>query len=281
MTTLDRFARHSAFSDPGRHAQLLREPAGMEEICAIVNNLVLHYRAEAHLLRDERRGEINARWISAILDLDQARHPGPLLAPRPPGDRVAGCCRDHALLAVAALRERGTPARSRVGFTFAPDFCGDHVVAEWWNGVRWQRFDPELRPGTRSFDVRDLPTGDGAPFETAAEVWTGYRAGRLDPTRYGVAPGSEFSGPTFIRMYVVMEVLHRYGHEALLWDVVDTGITDPDADAIARLLLAADAGDSEAEDQLERQFETRLRPGSTVTQLSPYGDPPVTVDLTR
>src|SRR5206468_2583994 len=191
----------------------------------------------------------------------------------------------HSLLAVAALREQETPARTRLGFTGyfpgPPDFRGDHVVAEWWNGARWQRFDPELEPGSRSFDVRDLPTGEGAPFETAAEVWTGYRAGRLDPACYGVAPGSELSGPGFIRTYVIMEVLHRYGHETLLWDEVGTGITDSDADEIARLLLAADAGDSAAEDHLERQFQTdpKLRPAPTVTQLSPYGDPPVTIDL--
>lgn len=286
MTIQDRLVRHSAFSDPGRHGRLLRELSGIEEICTAVSNLVLHYRAEAHLLRDDRRGEINSRWVSTILDLDQARHPRPLLDPRPPGDRVAGCCRDHSLLAVAALREQETPARTRVGFTGyflgPPDFRGDHVVAEWWNGDRWQRFDPELEPGSRPFDVRDLPTGEGALFETAAEVWTGYRAGHLDPARYGVAPSSELSGPGFIRTYVIMEVLHRYGHEALLWDEVGPGITDRDADEVARLLLAADAGDLAAEDHLERRFQTdpKLRPAATVTQLSPYGDPPVTVDLT-
>lgn len=287
MTTRGRLARHSAFSDPGRHGRLLRELSGIEEICTAVSNLVLHYRAEAHLLRDDRRDEINSRWVSTILDLDQARHPGRLLDPRPPDDRVAGCCRDHSLLAVAALREQETAARTRVGFTSyfpgPPDFRGDHVVAEWWNGTRWQRFDPELEPGSRSFDVRDLPTGEGAPFETAAEVWAGFRAGRLDPARYGVAPNSELSGPGFIRTYVIMEVLHRYGHEALLWDEVGTGITDPETDEIAGLLLAADAGDLAAEDQLEQRFraDPALRPGRTVTQLSPYGDPPITIDLTR
>ncbi|TDD19347.1 hypothetical protein E1218_24225 [Kribbella turkmenica] len=79
-----------------------------------------------------------------------------------------------------------------------------------------------------------------------------------------------------------MEVLHRYGHETLLWDEVGTGITDSDADEVARLLLAAAAGDSAAEDHLERQFQTdpKLRPAPTVTQLSPYGDPSVTIHLT-
>jgi hypothetical protein len=46
-------------------------------------------------------------------------------------------------------------------------------------------------------------------------------------------------------------------------------------------LLAADAGDLAAEDQLEQRFRTdpKLRPAPTVIQLSPYGDPPVTIDL--
>ncbi|MGZ0147433.1 transglutaminase-like domain-containing protein [Kribbella sp. WER1] len=284
---MNRFARHSAFSDPGQHSQLLRDLSGIEEISTAVSNLILHYRAEAHLLHDDRHDEINSRWISTVLDLDQARTPGPLLSPRPPDDRVAGCCRDHALLAVAALREHGTPARTRVGFTsYFPgpkDFRGDHIVAEWWNGHRWQRFDPELEPDSRSFDARDLLTGEGAPFETAAEVWTGYRSGRLDPTHYGVAPKSDLSGPGFIRTYVVMELLHRFGHEALLWDEVGAEITDPQTDELAQLLRAGDAGDIAADDQLEQRSRTdpKLRLGPTVTQLSPYGEPPTTIDLTQ
>ncbi len=290
MTSRDRFARHSPFSDPGRHGPLLRELSGIEEICTAVSNLVLHYRAEAQLLHEDRRDEINTRWVSAILDLDQERHPGPLLAPRPPGDRVAGCCRDHALLAVAALREQGVPARTRIGFTgyfdpldSHPDFRGDHVVAEWWTGTRWQRFDPELEPGTRDFDIRDLPTGEGALFETAAEVWTGYRAGRLDPDGYGVLPDTELAGPGFIRTDVIREFLHRYGHEGLLWDEVGAGSSEADVDEVARLLLAADAGDQAAEAQLEHRFRTdpRLRPPTTVIQLSPYGEPPITIELSR
>lgn len=286
MTTRERYARHSAFSDPGRHGPLLRELDGIEEICSASTNLVLHYRAEAALMRDERREEIHSRWVETILDLDQARHPGPLLQPRPPGDRVAGCCRDHSLLAVAAFREHGVPARTRVGFTtyFADDgFRGDHVVAEWWNGERWQRSDPELERGSRAFDVRDLPTGEGSPFETAAEAWTGYRAGRLDLTRYGVAGDPNLTGPGFVRLYVIQEVLHRFGHEALLWDGVGDGIRDEDADEFAELLLKADAGDDTAEDRLEHLFRTdkRLTPGGTVIQFSPYGEPPTVVDLTR
>jgi len=279
----ERFAAHSAYSDPGRHAALLREPDGIDAVCAVARNLVFHYRGEASLLRDDRRDEIHSRWVSAILDLDQERNPGSLSGPRPPGDRVAGCCRDHSLLTVAMLREQGVPARTRVGFAgyFAADFHHDHVVAEWWNGTRWQRADPELTQENHGFDVRDLPTGEGAPFETAAEVWTGLRAGRINATRYGVEPNSGLSGPGFVRLYVSQEVNHRYGNELLLWDGIGEGLDDDLADELARLLLAADAGDAEAEAELEQRFrdDPRLRPGDTITQFSPYGEPPVTIDL--
>ncbi|GAA0570228.1 hypothetical protein HPO96_23255 [Kribbella sandramycini] len=119
--------------------------------------------------------------------------------------------------------------------------------------------------------------GVGAPFETAAQV----RAGRLDAARYGVAPGSSLPGPGFVRMYVVMEVLHRYGYEALLWDEVGVGVSDADADELARLLVAADGGEVGAELALKRWVagDARLRLGSAVRQLSPYGDPPVVVEL--
>ncbi|MFC7625350.1 transglutaminase-like domain-containing protein [Microlunatus sp. GCM10028923] len=285
MTTPHRFAAHTAYTDPGRHAALLREPVGIEEVCRTAGNLILHYRAESNLLREDRKHEVNARWVSVILELDQQRHPGSLLAPRPPGDRVPGCCRDHSLFTVAALREQGIPARTRVGFAgyFGPGFHSDHVVVEWWQGSRWQRSDPELQQQDHPFDVFDLAVGEGAPFPTAAEVWTGYRQGRLDPERYGVFPGSEHVGPPFIKRYVFLEVNHRYGNELLLWDEVGTGVSDEETDRIAALSIKADAGDEGAETELEQRFrgDTRLWPTGTVTQLSPYGEPPVTVDLTR
>lgn len=279
----ERFAAHSAYSDPGRHAALLREPDGIDAMCTAARNLVFHYRGEASLLRDDRRDEVNTRWVSAILELDQERNPGPVSQPRPPGERVAGCCRDHSLLTVAMLREQGVPARNRVGFAgyFAEDFHHDHVVAEWWNGTRWQRADPELGQEDHEFDVHDLPVGEGTPFETAAEVWTCYRAGRIDPSPYGAIPDTELSGPDFVKAYVIQEINHRYGNELLLWDAVGEGISDGDADELARLLLDADAGDTAAEEELEQRFRTdpRLRPSDTITRLSPYGEPPVTVDL--
>ncbi len=254
--TLEDFTRQSPYSDPGRHAALLGAlPAGLASVCAASRNVIAHYRAELSDLSASRWDEVDSRWLEVVLEVDQRRHGTGLQQPRAPGERVAGCCRDHALLVVAALRQRGVPARSRVGFAhyFTAGFAHDHVVVEfWWQG-RWRRADPELGTGrgavegsaaasVATFDVHDIPTGaatDGAsgavlgaptsaatsgvigapaPFETAAQAWLGWRSGQRDASRYGVVPGSPWCGAGFVRDEVLYEVAHRFGDELLLWD---------------------------------------------------------------
>ena len=107
-------ARHTPFSDPGRHAAGFAElPVDPEALSAVSRNVIVHYRASGEVLPAETRDDINARWLEAIVDLDQARHPRPLTEPRPVTERVQGCCRDHTLFCVGALRTHGVPARSR------------------------------------------------------------------------------------------------------------------------------------------------------------------------
>jgi hypothetical protein len=72
-------------------------------------------------------------------------------------------CRHSALLACAALRHHGEPARVRVGFAdyFRPGFHDDHWITEHWDGGRWRLMDPELAAGARrhfgiTFDPCDV-----------------------------------------------------------------------------------------------------------------------------
>lgn len=262
----ERFARHSAYSDPGRHADRLAAlPDDLDSVCAAARNVIAHYRADLTVLTAAQRTEVDSRWLEVVLDVDAGRNADSLTAPRPVRRRVAGCCRDHSLFLVAALRQRGTPARTRVGFAhyLDPDRAVDHVVV----------------------DVHNLPTGPGAPFETAARAWSRWRAGDLDLSTYGVRGQPTLSGPAFVGAYVVFEVAHRYGDELLLWD--SWGATaDPLAevgllDEIAGLLLRADAGDAGAESELAARYEQddRLRPGERVVTLSPFGAAARTTDL--
>jgi hypothetical protein len=305
--TLDDYARHSAYSDPGPHAGLLAavapEPAS---IGAAARAAVVHYRAGGTTLTAEQREDPDRRWLASILDVAAVRCPGPLDAPRDPARQVAGCCRDHTLLSVGVLREHGVPARSRIGFAgyFRPGFWHDHVVVEHWDGTRWVRWDAELTPeGPWDFAVHDMPTGPRGPFRTAAEVWRAVRAGEVDPASYGVDPElPHLCGKDFVRDYVLLEVAHRLRDELLLWDLwgpmlavgppaagelaASAGIAHPSldecafdglADELAALLVAADAGDEAAEATLAARYtETLLRPGPRVVTTSPSGRAGVT-----
>ena len=85
--------------------------------------------------------------------------------------------------------------------------------------------------------------GPDAPFETAAEAWLGHRAGIRDATTYGIFPGSEASGPDFVRSYVFFELAHRYGDELLLWDGWGaTQAEGPEIDVLADEVAAAAGG---------------------------------------
>lgn len=305
--TLDDYARHSTFSHPGPHAAALRAiTPDVASIGAAARAAVVHYRAGNPELTAEQAADVDRRWLSSLLDAAVARQPGPLDAPRDPARQVAGCCRDHTLLSVGVLREHGVPARSRIGFAgyFEPPFFHDHVVVEHWQaddagGGRWVRWDPELDPdGTRGFDVRDMPTGPASPFPTAAEVWQAIRAGEVDPASYGVDPGQpQLDGKGFVRSYVLLELAHRMRDEVLLWDVWGAapglpGVAellaasppgtvplvpfapetwDTLTDALAALLVAADAGDAAAEAALAARYTAGLGPRGRVVTASPTG----------
>lgn len=157
-------SEQSPISDPGRHARALAalstDPA---ELSAVARNLIVHYRASGHELPEATRDDINLRWLEAILDAGQSRHDLPLDEPRRPTERVQGCCRDHTLFCVGALRANGVPTRSRVGFGgyFVDGWHHDHVIVEAWIDDRWRRFDPEIEePRTGLPSPMDMAPGD-------------------------------------------------------------------------------------------------------------------------
>src|SRR4051794_22206329 len=118
MPTLQEYAQQSPYSDPREFTELLGRdhPADVASLGGVVRNLLTHYFAPGHNFPPERLAEIDNRWVDRVLACDQSRFAKPLDVPRPEADRVLGCCRDFPLLTVAALRARGIPARSRVGF---------------------------------------------------------------------------------------------------------------------------------------------------------------------
>ncbi|MFD7023699.1 transglutaminase-like domain-containing protein [Promicromonospora sukumoe] len=309
--TLFDYSDHSPYSNPGHHTGYFTElSTDPEELHRFVCTAVVHYRADGPTLTDEQKSDPDRRWLTSILDAAALR--APLDGPRTQAQQVAGCCRDHTLLALGVLRTHDVPARSRIGFAnyFVPDWNADHVVGERWDGKRWVRFDPELDQKDFDFDVHDMPTGPRSPFVTAAEAWLAIRAGTVDPATYGVTAEVPYlHGKDFVRFYVLYEVAHRHRDELLLWDfwgpqlgtssvqeaeggraaawVRDAGLVGTDmsdaefdavADELAYLLVAADAGDDEAADQLAELYrgDSRLRPGERVLTLSPTGHSGIT-----
>lgn len=291
MTTVDEYARQSAYSDPGAYAHRLDEvPDGIPAVTDAVRNVVIHYKSGVELPK-ERESDIDSRWIERILATDQERHPEPITEARDDKEKVAGCCRDYALLAVSALRRKGIPARTRVGFAtyFFDGFHVDHVLAEVWDGGRWRFVDAQLAPAPNwPMDTQDMPltmgpdAGDKPLFLTAAQAWVAYRRGEVDPMTFGVHPDlPHLCGAGFMAGEVAIELTHRMRDELLLWDlhgiVGDEGEVSPQTsdllDGIADLMLRADTGDTEAEAELRRRYDNdpRLRPGATVVCASPRG----------
>jgi hypothetical protein len=292
------YTRQTAYSDPRHHlARLTALPDDVSGIAAAVRNLVVHYRASGLLFPPARLAEIDSRWVDRMLDADASRFTVPLDAPRPAEQRIVGCCRDFTLLTVAALRAKGVPARSRVGFADYLDegFHTDHVVAEYHDGTRWVALDAQLDPAAGfPVDVSDVPLGPGG-LRTAAQAWLACREGD-DPSTYGVGPGHPVRGSRMIAQYVLTELAHRVGDELLLWDtwgytadladhMAGRSIEDawshlppwqPDelalVDELAEL-LAADAEDRVAEEKLVVRYteDPRLHPGDTVVCHSPRG----------
>ncbi len=269
------WAAHSQFSDPGEWAPLLRAaPADVAGLCRAVHASVTHYRGAAGSYPVERITEVDTRWVSGILARLAGRGLRDLSG-LPEADRFVGCWRDFSLLFVAALREHGIPARTRIGFAdyFAPDFHHDHVVAELWDGGRWRRVDPQLEPGDFGFDTQDMDTGPSGPFRTAAQVWTQYRSRAIGDEAietFGVGPDVPTRGAWFVAADVVMELAHLHGHGLLLWDV--WGAWDrsdlSEVDRLAALLLDPDAHRGELAVAFD---DDRYHPRGHVRCLSPTG----------
>lgn len=228
------WARQSTITDPGRHAHLFDAlPVAVGPLCDDVAGLVSHYVASRTPFSRDRLADVDSRWVEDIVTAIVDRDPASLTEARDPAERFVGCCRDFTVLTVAALRHRGIPARSRVGFAdyFGEPFWYDHVVVEYFSADegRWVRADAQFPESWNGVTMRDLDAAPGR-FRTASRVWLDYRSGRIDDDEilgFGASPTLPFAGPYFVRNYVLLELAHLAGVETLLWDTWGAMITRP------------------------------------------------------
>jgi hypothetical protein len=287
------YRSHSATSDPGHLAARLAElPGDPARLVEAVSGLVLHISFVAALGITPPRDsadDAELRTIPAMLDRILARDGAPLDVPRPPERRLIGICRDYALVACAALRHHGIPARLRVGFAtyFAPGVHDDHWVCEYHAGGRWRLLDPELSEPVRAhfavtFSPTDVPRDR---FVSAGATWLGIRRGALDAGRCGVW-GARLTGEWFVASSVVRDLATLNKREVLGWDY--WGLTRPISanspvpestatriDALADLIAAPDADWKSIRDAYESDEALRVPP----TVLSRRRSGPVEVPV--
>jgi hypothetical protein len=259
------YATHSACSDPGAWgAQLDAVPGDLRSIKDAAHQLVFHYRADGDWTENgiapERIAEIDTRFADRMLQRIFALSGAPLGAPRPPHQRLVGCCRDFTLFFVALARQKGIPARSRVGFAtyFMAGWNLDHIVAEVWDAVqhRWRLVDAELRDGHvdaagRVIDPLDVPRDR---FIVGPQAWLACRAGEADPERFVVAPDLEIP-ETRGWPYLMHNLIHDLAalNAERARDAAVGGLGDDDAPVPAAGGSAGPAGPRRRDDDIAGQ----------------------------
>ncbi|AZO80485.1 MULTISPECIES: transglutaminase domain-containing protein [unclassified Bosea (in: a-proteobacteria)] len=217
--------KHTWWSDPGAHRLRLSELP--DRPVAIADNLeefVIHHAVARQIgfgVPAAAEGDRSLRRASLLLGEVVRRDARPLSVHRAIEDYVYVTCRDFALLAVSAFRERGIPARLRAGFAsyFNPGYWEDHYVCEHRFDGEWAVLDAQLGPRARAglrigFDIADVPpTG----WRSAASAWRAVRSGELDPGIVGLSSAG-IAGEWWIAASVLRDAAALAGSECLPWD---------------------------------------------------------------
>ena len=222
---LSYYAQPGPMTDPQAYAAWLNDlPADIPSLVKVVQGVMVHiFWAERYglTLSDERKGEVNLRFIPKMLARIAALDDRPLAAPRELERKLVGNCRDHTTLLCSILRQQGVPARARCGFGayFMPNHYEDHWVCEYWHAAqqRWILVDAQLDPLQREvlnipFDTLDVPRDQ---FITGGLGWQMVRSGGADPDSFGIF---EWHGQWFVQDDLVRDFLALNKIELLPWD---------------------------------------------------------------
>jgi hypothetical protein len=216
---LDFYRRPVWMTDPGERAALLASlPAEPRALARRIQGLLLHEHwapAYGQTLSPERRGESQLRPVAAMLERLAT------VEPRPVEKRLVGVCRHYSVLAAAAFRAHGVPARARCGFGayFKAGTFADHWVVEYWRPAeeRWVMVDTQIdelqaKALQPDFDLCDVPRDR---FVIAGDAWVECRAGRADPEAFGIF---DLHGYWFIAGNVIRDFAALNNAELLPWD---------------------------------------------------------------
>ncbi|MGH7758613.1 MAG: transglutaminase-like domain-containing protein [Candidatus Dormibacteria bacterium] len=292
------WATSARITAPGVAASAIAAlPADPAALRAVSQRLVIHYAEQERWgewgVGVERLPEVDTRYAAASFDRLRAMGPADLAAERPPAQRMVGCCRDFTVLYLTMARDKGVPARGRVGYAsyFRPGWWVDHEMVELWDPGqrRWRLVEPEIvddyvpPDGEGAFDPLDVPR---ERFLTGAEAWARARAGQLDPERCLVVP--ELEEPytrswSSLRHHVVQDLAALRKQEMLLWD--QWGILNGDLPISGRELELLDELAAALRDQprVSEIASWSRHPGigvpGKVTSYSPTQVDPLEVDV--
>jgi hypothetical protein len=281
------YTQPGPLTDAGTHRDaLLAMPSDIPGILTAVQGILVHQDLAGvygFAMPEERRATAHFRATEPILGRILEEDPRPLAEPRTPERRIACTCRTFSLVAVAALRVHGIPARARCGFGnyFEPGWHIDHWVAEYWNGKEWILADAQMDPVLTAalgfdFDPADVPRDR---FIVGGRAWIQYRAGELDPDKYGLTiPGEQ--GAWWIAANLVRDVAALSNMELLPWDLWGAmpepeDEIGPDLTALFDELAAATVDPATA-DRVRSRYATdeRLRvPAQVVNALRQAPEP--------
>lgn len=260
------YATPGPLTDLSAHAESLRDlPQDVASIvCAVQGNLIHIFWAQRYgvPLSDARKGEVQIRRPSTMLNVIFERDPRPFSEAREPAARLVGNCRDFTTLTVALLRARGIPARARCGFAtyFVPDHYEDHWIVEVWNAAKqcWVMVDAQLDAfqcealGV-TFDPLDMPQGQFIP---AGRAWDMVHFEEADPDKFGIF---DMKGVWFIRGNLLRDMAALNKIETLPWD--SWGLAGDEAVAAAHRDLLDEAarltqGDDSLFDEMRTLYES-------------------------
>ena len=282
------YTQQSFITDPGEYAYLYDDlPHDIDGLCKVVQGLIIHYRDGMMFdftIPEERKVEIDTRYVPDMLARIQELDNRPLAEGRPPERRFVGCCRDFSTLFCSMARFRGIPTRTRIGFAayFDPTFNHDHEIAECWDAVaqHWRLVDPEMsslhiRVNKITFDVHDVPCDQ---FMVGGQVWQRCRSGQSDPNLFGVDPNMDLKGLWFIRQKLIQDLAAQNKKELLLWDcwglMLKQELSEEDVALLDKLAMLTQGGDDAfAEVQAVYENDEGLRVPSVVMSFSPVAEP--------
>jgi hypothetical protein len=222
---LSYYAQPGPMTDPHDRAYLLNDlPTDIPSLVKVVQGVMVHiFWAERYELQlsDERKQEVNLRFIPKILARIADLDPRPFTVAREPDRKVVGNCRDHTTLLCSILRHQGVPARGRCGFGayFAPNHYEDHWGCEYWNAAeqRWILVDAQLdqlqcHVLNIQFDPLDVPRDQ---FITGGRGWQLIRSEGANPDSFGIF---EWHGQWFVQNNLIRDFLALNKIELLPWD---------------------------------------------------------------